>query len=307
MREIIWRRLWLIVSLFLCKFAQVYLMCDAMKKLFRNIHLWLSLPFGIVITIICLTGAILVFEQDITKIVQRKFYYVQEVKGDPIPTDSLIQRIAPSLSEGVIVKEVITSDNPRHTYAFRLSKPRNAIIYVDPYTAEVVGRKARLPFFTTVLKLHRFLLDKRDANSGIFWGKMIVGVSTLLFVVILITGVVLWWPKSKKAWKTHFTIHLHSGWRRFLYDLHAVGGIYVLVFLLVLALTGLTWSFPWYKTLFYSIFDNAPRSLIYSIHVGSWGGMVSRILTFIAALLGATLPLTGYYLWIKRLMGKKKK
>ena len=39
---------------------------------------------------------------------------------------------------------------------------------------------------------------------------------------------------------------------------------------------------------------------IYSIHVGSWGGYLTRILAFLAALLGASLPLTGYYLWIKR-------
>ena len=43
------------------------------------------------------------------------------------------------------------------------------------------------------------------------------------------------------------------------------------------------------------------RGWIYSVHVGSWGGMFTRILTFIAALLGGTLPLTGYYLWLRRI------
>ena len=47
------------------------------------------------------------------------------------------------------------------------------------------------------------------------------------------------------------------------------------------------------------------RGWIYSVHVGSWGGMLTRLLTFIAALIGATLPLTGYYLWIKRIWRKK--
>ena len=48
------------------------------------------------------------------------------------------------------------------------------------------------------------------------------------------------------------------------------------------------------------------RGWIYSVHVGNWGGMFTRILTFIAALLGAALPLTGYYLWIKRLIKVRK-
>ena len=44
---------------------------------------------------------------------------------------------------------------------------------------------------------------------------------------------------------------------------------------------------------------------VYTLHVSSWGGWFSRILGFLAALLGATLPLTGYYFWIKRLYGKR--
>ena len=48
------------------------------------------------------------------------------------------------------------------------------------------------------------------------------------------------------------------------------------------------------------------RGWIYSVHVGSWGGMVTRVLTFLAALLGACLPLTGYYIWIRRLVMRRR-
>jgi uncharacterized iron-regulated membrane protein len=48
------------------------------------------------------------------------------------------------------------------------------------------------------------------------------------------------------------------------------------------------------------------RGWIYAFHVGSWGGIVTRILYFLAALLGAALPLTGYYMWIRRLLNKRK-
>ena len=47
------------------------------------------------------------------------------------------------------------------------------------------------------------------------------------------------------------------------------------------------------------------RSTVYMLHVGSWGGWFTRIITFLAALLGVTLPLTGYYLWLKRLTAKR--
>jgi uncharacterized iron-regulated membrane protein len=49
------------------------------------------------------------------------------------------------------------------------------------------------------------------------------------------------------------------------------------------------------------------RAGVYMTHVGSWGGMLTRIITFIAVLIGATLPLTGYYLWLKRIVRNKKK
>ena len=61
-----------------------------------------------------------------------------------------------------------------------------------------------------------------------------------------------------------------------------------------------------------NLYDNQDKSgkirgWIYSVHVGSWGGLPTRILTFLAALIGASLPLTGYYLWIKKLVGKRKR
>lgn len=48
------------------------------------------------------------------------------------------------------------------------------------------------------------------------------------------------------------------------------------------------------------------RGWIYSIHTGSLGGLFTRILWLLGALLGASLPLTGYYIWIKHLLKKEK-
>ncbi len=202
--------------------------------------------------------------------------------------------------------------------------------------------------------------------------------------------------------KNSLKISVNKGWRRFWYDLHIAGGVYTFLFLLVMSLTGLTWSFGWYRTGFYQVFgvetkkehqkgraergdsekpnrkegkERSPysswqevyeqlktqnpgyrqitvsdgtatvsfnrlgnqraadrynfnpkngeitgttlykdldksgkiRGWIFSVHVGSWGGMFTRILSFIAALIGGTLPLTGYYLWIKREVGRSRR
>nr|MDE6126880.1 PepSY domain-containing protein [Muribaculaceae bacterium] len=47
------------------------------------------------------------------------------------------------------------------------------------------------------------------------------------------------------------------------------------------------------------------RGWIYSIHTGGLGGIATRILWLLGALLGASLPLTGYYIWIRHLYKKK--
>ena len=402
-----------------------------MKKIFRKIHLWLSVPFGLIITLVCFSGAMLVFENEANEWFRRDLYYVETVKGSPLPMNKLLEKVATTLPDSVAVTGVSISSDPGRAYQVSLSKPRRASLYVDQYTGEVKGKSERSGFFMFMFRMHRWLLDSMNpGNEGIFWGKMIVGVSTLLLVFVLISGIVIWWPRTRKALKNSLKITATKGWRRFWYDLHVAGGMYALIFLLAMALTGLTWSFPWYRTAFYKVFgvevqqraaqgheqksdaqkrntklaahrekkregnevrkgersrrpennhsdmysvtspfvywqeiydklrrqnpeykqisissgtasvsfnrfgnqrasdrysfntDNGEftetslyqhqdksgkiRGWIYSVHVGNWGGMFTRILTFIAALLGTALPLTGYYLWIKRLIKVRK-
>ena len=376
-----------------------------MRKIFRNIHLWLSVPFGILITLICFSGAALVFEKEVMELCHRDLYFVKKVEAAPLPMEQLMTKVAATLPDSVSVTGVNISSDPERAYQVTLSKPRRASMYVDQYTGEITGKYERAPFFNFMFRMHRWLLDSMKQDGGIFWGKMIVGTSTLMFVFVLISGVVVWWPRTRKALKNSLKIVANKGWRRFWYDLHVAGGMYALVFLLAMALTGLTWSFQWYRTGFYKTFgvevqpsmghgnaaanatakggkrDGKPegregrgahryspytnwqqvyeqlaeanpdykqisvsdgsasvavprfgnqrgtdrykfnprngeitettlykdldnsgkiRGWIYSVHVGSWGGMLTRILTFVAALIGASLPLTGYYLWIRK-------
>lgn len=376
-----------------------------MRKIFRNIHLWLSVPFGILITLICFSGAALVFEKEVMELCHRELYFVKKVEAAPLPMEQLMTKVVATLPDSVSVTGVNISSDPERAYQVTLSKPRRASMYVDQYTGEITGKYERAPFFNFMFRMHRWLLDSMKQDGGIFWGKMIVGTSTLMFVFVLISGVVVWWPRTRKALKNSLKIVANKGWRRFWYDLHVAGGMYALVFLLAMALTGLTWSFQWYRTGFYKTFgvevqpsmghgnaaanatakggkrDGKPegregrgahryspytnwqqvyeqlaeanpdykqisvsdgsasvavprfgnqrgtdrykfnprngeitettlykdldnsgkiRGWIYSVHVGSWGGMLTRILTFVAALIGASLPLTGYYLWIRK-------
>ena len=69
-----------------------------------------------------------------------------------------------------------------------------------------------------------------------------------MFVIIIITGLVIWFPKKIKNWRQGLKIKWDANWKRINHDLHNALGIYTAVFLLIMGLTGLQWSFEWYRT-----------------------------------------------------------
>ena len=213
----------------------------------------MSVPFGVVITITCFTGALLVFEKEITALCGGNVATVIPV-GEPLPLNVIADKVDATLPADVDVKGVVVSSSPDEAYKINLSKPKKAAVYVNQYTGEVIGKDERLPFFRTVFRLHRWLMDSNPGEGKVFWGKMVVGASTLACVVILLTGLVIWWPRNRKMLKNRLQIALKKGKNRFWYDLHVAGGFYALLLLLAMALTGLAWSFEWYKEAAYALF-----------------------------------------------------
>lgn len=115
---------------------------------------------------------------------------------------------------------------------------------VNPYTAEVTGstKSATAEFFSTMMGLHRWLLLQ---DNG---GKIVVGAATIIFVFLVLSGLVIWWPLKLRNWKQGFQIKFSANWKRINHDLHNTLGFYSFLVLLIMALTGLCWSFAWYKT-----------------------------------------------------------
>ena len=107
-----------------------------MKKIFRKIHLWLSVPFGLIITLVCFSGAMLVFENEVNEWFRRDLYYVKTVKESPLPMDKLLEKVATTLPDSVSVTGVSISSDPGRAYQVSLSKPRRASLYVDQDTGE---------------------------------------------------------------------------------------------------------------------------------------------------------------------------
>ena len=226
-----------------------------MKRLFAKIHLWLSIPAGLFLAIICLTGASLVFEQEITRSLNGDLYRVEVPRDQSRLTPSQLGAcIRRQASDSLTLATLQYSGNPDEACLATFRQLPRKTLSIDPYTGEVKGWLKTYSFFQTMRKLHRWLLDAPAQKGASSTGKLIVGISTLLMVIILISGLVIWVPRTRKALKNRLKVSVSKGWRRFWYDTHVTLGFYSFLFLLVMALTGLTWSFGWYRTAAYSLF-----------------------------------------------------
>lgn len=156
----------------------------------------------------------------------------------------------------------------------------------------------KLPFFVVVRSLHRSLC------IGTI-GKLIVGYSTLALVVILISGLIMWCKRAHHNLRQSLSVVFPTPMR----GMHVALGVYVMIILLLCALTGMTWSFGWFRDAVYFLFEGHTSDPLFhyisGLHTGRIGGMTLRILWFIAVLIGASLPITGYWIYISRRRRKK--
>ncbi|NME67955.1 PepSY-associated TM helix domain-containing protein [Flammeovirga aprica] len=213
-----------------------------LKKIIGKIHLLLGLVSGLVVFIVSITGCIYAFEHEIQELIQ-PYRFVKEVKGEILPP-SEIKKIAYKATDGMKVQRIYyeTPQNASMALHYADDAPYFYLTFIDQYTGEVLKVKnLRTDFFTIILYLHISLL--------LPYGEQIVGASTLIFLVLLISGMVLWWPKNKKkkALKQKFKIKWNARWRRQNYDLHSVLGFYATWILIFTVITGLIWSYSWFE------------------------------------------------------------
>lgn len=219
-----------------------------MKIFFRTIHLYLGLAAGLVIMTTCLTGAALVFEKELQQLIYPERYQVK-VSGDRVSISQLSDALFQSVPDAKISSVKVYADPERSVEISYSQHPEagNTLAFMNPYSGELISLYTyRNTFFYSVFALHRWLLAG-DA------GKLIVGISTSIFLFILITGIILWWPGSKKKLRQRLKLKWNGGWKRINHDLHIVIGFYSAIFLFAFAFTGLAWSFQWFNDGIYRI------------------------------------------------------
>lgn len=211
-----------------------------MKKAIGIIHLWLGLLSGPVVCFLGITGCILAFQREI-ETVTHGYQYVQPQQAERLPP-SKIYTIAEKALPGKPPHSVLYSaKNKAAMVIYYADSPKYYYnVFIDPYNGKVLKVKdMNTDFFRVVIDGHFYLWLPPKI------GKPVIATATLIFVVMMITGLVLWWPRNKASRKQRFGIKWNARWRRVNYDLHSVVGFYAIFGAIFIALTGLVWGFEW--------------------------------------------------------------
>ena len=244
-----------------------------LKKWFAKLHLWFGLGIGFLIFIISITGALYVFKEDIENFQRKDVIFHNETniqQKNLLPLHVLETKVNEQVKEKFPIHWVNIPMDKSRSYRFYWYEhkedawnyfdemPIYQVAYVNPYTGKVLKvYDEKNGFFQIVKMIHWSFLLKES------WGKYVVGIPVIIFVFMLISGIVLWWPKNKAARKQRFRFRWKNvkSWKRKNYDIHNIFGFYSSILALIFAITGLFYSFFVIQAAIYFTFSGGETAL----------------------------------------------
>jgi uncharacterized iron-regulated membrane protein len=218
------------------------------KAALLQIHSIIGLAVSLILTVIGLTGATMGFEDEIGASLNAGIMRVEARAAPALTPDALVARLQADHDFGK-VSAVTLSNDPAAAARIRFARGKGSTgptsVYVDPYDGRLLGAPRGEDFFITVRKLHRWLLLSGDGKG---YGRQITGVVAIGLIVMLISGLTLRWPRHVRSVKAWLRPTLAMRGRGLYRSLHSVIGTWVMMIYLVIAFTGLWWSFDWYRS-----------------------------------------------------------
>ena len=232
------------------------------KKLWFQVHWLFGITAGLVLAVVGVTGATLSFEPQILRTLNPGVVTVPPGPDKPLAPVELLARVRAD-HPGRRVNSLTVSADPGDAARVVLAAPRvpgtkpgdakpgpgdkrGETFYLHPATGATLGQARGEAFLHFMEDVHRRLAAD-DA------GKRVVGASVLTLLVLALSGLYLRWPRRPQDWRAWFLLHPARRGRSFLWDLHSVIGTWVLPFYLMAALTGLFWSYEWYRDGLYAL------------------------------------------------------
>jgi len=225
------------------------------RKIFFWLHLTGGLTAGLFILLMATTGFLLTYERQILD--WQDGYHL------PLPQEARTQSLESLVTKVILAHAkapaptILVEEGFGEPIAFALGKEKT--IYVNPHTGQMLGEGSprSRAFFSFVTGLHRWLaLEGTQRDTG----KAITGAACLFFTFLVISGLIIWWPRHW-SWISLkrillFQPRLHGPARD--WNWHNVIGFWCCVPLLIITLSGLTIAYPWATNLLYRIAGSEP-------------------------------------------------
>lgn len=209
------------------------------KYILSIFHLWIALLSSLILLVVCITACLYSFKSQIQHL------FIQKPIQREHKTINLDKAIISFNKKfgGATSVSLTNASEPIEVTSFS-KQSLGKKVYFDPINGDVLDIQSEFSslFFYYTLEIHQNLLLGKT-------GKMIIGISVLMFVFQLISGFVIWLPKKITDLKKSTTIRLKAKFYRLNYDLHRVLGFYITPFALIISFTGLYVSFHWVKNL----------------------------------------------------------
>ncbi|MDO9617847.1 MAG: sulfite reductase flavoprotein subunit alpha [Pseudomonas sp.] len=213
-----------------------------LKKILFQLHWLLGISAGLVLALMGVTGAAYSFQDELLRAFNPEVLQVEVRASGVLSPDVLVPRIEAASQQRVVRLNVEAGAERagRVGFAPPAGERRGESRYFDPYTGELLGEPSGQGFFDLMVDLHRFLAMGE-------YGKQITAASTLALIFFCLSGLYLRWPRQALNWRVWLSLDWAKRGRAFNWDLHAVAGTWCLAFYLCAALTGLYWSYDWYR------------------------------------------------------------
>lgn len=223
------------------------------KKILFQLHWLLGISAGLVLALMGVTGALYSFQDEIVLAINPQMAATAQ-SASVLEPRAVIERMQ---AQGISVSGLyVDTEGGQPTRVFLTPPPgerRGAVRFVNPYTAELLGEPRGTAFFGLMLQLHRFLAMGQT-------GRQITGACTIALVFFCLSGLYLRWPRRTLSWRAWLTFDWSKKGRAFNWDLHAVVGTWCLPLYLCAALTGLYWSYDWYRSGLETLLSDTPQA-----------------------------------------------
>jgi uncharacterized iron-regulated membrane protein len=212
-----------------------------LRRAIFQIHLWFGIILAAYSVVIGVTGAILIFNEEIEDAL-----YAKQLHISPTPRQTTFDSILTNVRVthpgwlAVGLRDIDRNDRATMIVMSPMNDPTTTnlrYVYVDPNTGRILLDRLRYDsVLGWVFHLHLYLLLDRI-------GLTISGWMALGLLILCISGIIIWWPGVAR-WTAALVLRRRSSWRRLNWDIHSVTGFWCCIALTAVSLTGVYFAFP---------------------------------------------------------------